>query len=213
MSPIQTIFGFWLKPTSSVTREHDLDIEAQTVQGTQTPLPLTPSPMITSPQPAHSPRFSAEDTDPIDDFFGVTHDSRHDLRLTPTSVSSSSSSVSDMPPPPYNPQQRRYSSELPAYTTEPQSEPITLAQYLFKFGFIFPFFWLFGALILLSPLTAPADFHPSKPEAERQELVLLMRRAEVRWARRCLWAISGLLVAVALVVGCVVGILKGKVGM
>ena len=30
--------------------------------------------------------------------------------------------------------------------------------------------------------------------------------------RRCLWAISGLLVAVALVVGCVVGILKGRLG-
>lgn len=78
---------------------------------------------------------------------------------------------------------------------------------------VFPPFWLFGVLILLSPLTAPADFHPSKPESERQELVQLMRRAEVRWAKRCLWALLGLLSVVAIIVGLVVGTLKGKVGM
>jgi len=60
---------------------------------------------------------------------------------------------------------------------------------------VFPLFWLFGIAILFSPLTAPADFEPTKSEAERQELVRIMREAEMKWAKRCGWALLVLLLA------------------
>ena len=67
---------------------------------------------------------------------------------------------------------------------------------------MFPLFWVAGAFILLSPLSAPEDWETSKPALEREELIASMRRAEVKWARRCLAALSVLcLVVVALVFG------------
>lgn len=62
--------------------------------------------------------------------------------------------------------------------------------YLFRFGFLFPLFWLAGALILISPLRAPEDWEVSKTEAEREELIESMRRTEMKWAKRCLVAFS-----------------------
>ncbi len=55
---------------------------------------------------------------------------------------------------------------------------------------VFPLFWVAGALILLSPLSVPADWETSKPEFEREELIASMRRTEVKWARRCLLALA-----------------------
>ena len=67
---------------------------------------------------------------------------------------------------------------------------------------MFPLFWVAGALILLSPLSAPADWEASKPELEREELIASMRRTEVKWARRCLLALAVFtLVVVAVVLG------------
>lgn len=59
------------------------------------------------------------------DFFGVTplratRDSQHNSHL---------SLAGDIPPPPYA------DAELLAYSVVPNTEPITLAMYLFKFGF------------------------------------------------------------------------------
>lgn len=126
MSPIQTIIGSWHSATASTSQI--IDLEAQTtVQGTHTPLPTS----ISTPLPTHSPRHSITGTDAVDDFFGVTapsmgtRDSRHDLRL----------SAGELPPPyPESHHERRYSADLPAYDAAPV-EPITLAMYLFKFGF------------------------------------------------------------------------------
>lgn len=70
-----------------------------------------------------------------------------------------------------------------------------------------------GAIILLSPLSAPADFHANKPESERQELITIMRKAELKWARRCLFALAILLVAIGAIVGIVLGVMKGQVGL
>lgn len=64
---------------------------------------------------------------------------------------------------------------------------------------MFPLFWVAGALILLSPLRAPEDWETSKPEYERQELIESMRRAEIKWAKRCLGALF-LLTVVALAI-------------
>jgi hypothetical protein len=67
-----------------------------------------------------------------------------------------------------------------------------------------------GALILLSPLRAPsaptdadteAAWLPEKTEAEREQIIAQMRKVEVKWAIRCLWAL-----AVLVVLGIVAGI-------
>ena len=65
---------------------------------------------------------------------------------------------------------------------------------------MFPLFWVAGAFILLSPLRAPEDWESAKPEIERQELIESMRRTEIKWAKRCLYALLTLLVFVAAVV-------------
>ena len=59
-------------------------------------------------------------------------------------------------------------------------------------------------MILLSPLSAPADWETEKPVQEREELSASMRRTEVKWARRCLVA---LLVFCLIVVALVLGVL------
>ena len=117
-SNMSFVFGNWR--TSSPAER---DIEAQVIVGSHEP--FTPA-QIPAPPPsvyAHQPRSSLsssqamreEGTDPIDDFFGVTHsgthDSRHDAYVNP---------------PPYEAEP----TEPPAYSEYP-----TLAMYLFKFGF------------------------------------------------------------------------------
>lgn len=58
-----------------------------------------------------------------------------------------------------------------------------------------------GALILLSPLRAPsapadadteAAWMPDKTEVEREQIIARMRKVEVKWAMRCLWALVAL---------------------
>ncbi len=65
---------------------------------------------------------------------------------------------------------------------------------------MFPLFWLAGSLILLSPLRAPEDWESSKPEVERQEIIESMRRTELKWARRCLVALTIFTLIVAAIV-------------
>ncbi|CDO78005.1 hypothetical protein BN946_scf184664.g2 [Trametes cinnabarina] len=176
-----TFFGLFDR---SATPE--LDIEAQLPQ---------PSPARTRSSRTTTSNDETT-TDPIDDFFGVsrpssstsrstlgltgTRDSRHDDVRAPTLVDAEAD-VESLPPP------YEHSIEPPAYSQV--SDQPTLAMYLFKFGFLFPLFWLAGALILFSPLQAPSDWEASKPEYERQELIESMRRTEVKWAKRCLVAL------------------------
>ncbi|KAI0646466.1 hypothetical protein C8Q79DRAFT_962780 [Trametes meyenii] len=169
----------------------EIDVEAQVPQ---------PSPARTHPTRSSASR-SVDDSNasvPIDDFFGVsrrtpspsltgTRDSRHDDVHMPTLVD-----VEALPPP-YS-----QSMEPPAYTQV--SDQPTLAMYLFKFGFLFPLFWVAGAFILMSPLQAPPDWETTKPEYERQEMIESMRRTEVKWARRCLVALLVVCLAAAAVV-------------
>ena len=67
-----------------------------------------------------------------------------------------------------------------------------------------PHMYIFGALILLSPLREPptssADapaWMPEKTEAERQQIVAEIRTVEVKWAKRCLWDILVLIIVSA----------------
>ncbi|KAJ7284555.1 hypothetical protein C8J57DRAFT_1431967 [Mycena rebaudengoi] len=133
-------------------------------------------------------------TNPVDDFFGYTlsssrtRESRHDQRI---SIAESAA------PPPY--------VDAPEYTQRP-TEPVTLAMFLFKFGFLFPPFWIMGVIILMSPLRAPpaatpsTSWLPEKTESERQAIIDRMRAAELKWAKRCLYALLAL-VLVAAVIG------------
>ncbi|KAJ7116442.1 hypothetical protein C8R44DRAFT_879812 [Mycena epipterygia] len=146
--------------------------------------------IVASPSVAHIPRSAGcSTTNPVDDFFGLaltstrTHDSRSDV------------------PPPYG--------DAPEYTMR-ATEPVTLAMYLFKFGFLFPPFWIMGVIILLSPLRAPAPANtpgawlPEKTDAERQLIIQRMRTVELKWARRCLYALLALIhIVIAVVIGVV----------
>ncbi|KAJ7880970.1 hypothetical protein B0H14DRAFT_2435426 [Mycena olivaceomarginata] len=144
---------------------------------------------------------SVHTTNPVNDFFGYsltssrTRDSRHDRRI---------SVAESLAPPPY--------MDAPEYT-EHAREPVTLAMYLFKFGFLFPPFWIFGIIILLSPLRAPAAtpsaaWLPEKMDAERQVIINRMRTAELKWAKRCLYALVTLLVVAAVISVAVWAILR-----
>ncbi|KIO01067.1 hypothetical protein M404DRAFT_81631, partial [Pisolithus tinctorius Marx 270] len=157
-----------------------------------------------TPAPADE---TAPTSDPIDDFFGITRpratrESRHDSYPSVSSRVSGVIAVDGEAPPPYVD-----GAELPAYTGAP-SEPATLAMYLFKFGFLFPPFWILGAMILLSPLHAPAEFEPTKPEADRQQLIRMIREAEIRWAKWCAWALLILVLALGIMAGAVVAVVK-----
>ena len=62
---------------------------------------------------------------------------------------------------------------------------------------VFPPFWIFGAVVLISPLREPpsntADsehaWMPEKTEDERKEIIATLREVELKWAKRCLCAI------------------------
>lgn len=67
----------------------------------------------------------------------------------------------------------------------------------------FPF-WIFGAIILLLPLRAPQSAHaapwlPEKTDVERQQIITELRSVEVKWAKRCLYALCALSVTIAVV--------------
>jgi len=101
-------------------------------------------------------------------------------------------------------------------------EPLTWPAISFRIGFLFPFFWLIGALTLITPqgslerIFMPwfEDFAPSadswlnslETEAEREEYLARMRVAEIRWAKWCLFAFSMLLLIVGVAVGTAVGV-------
>ncbi|PPQ64970.1 hypothetical protein CVT24_008158 [Panaeolus cyanescens] len=160
-----------------------IDLEAQTIVAPPQAM------MIQSPRSAAI--ASPQMREPTDEYFGYTfstsrtRDSRHD--------DSNRMSVADSEVlPPYT---EETDVNLPAYTLH-APEPITLAMYLFKFGFLFPPFWIFGAFILLSPLREPPAttddtpaWMPEKTEAEKQAIIEKIRNVELKWAKRCLAAL------------------------
>ncbi|PPQ73886.1 hypothetical protein CVT24_011945 [Panaeolus cyanescens] len=110
-----------------------------------------------------------------------------------------------------------------------QEEPQTLAMLFFKFGFFFPAFWVFGALMLITPLRSPNPLSPEaiasawppnpelvawvnehlRTEEDKQAFLEKMQQVEMKWAKRCLLAII-LLVAFCAAIGLMIfGVLKG----
>jgi len=108
------------------------------------------------------------------------------------------------------------------------SEPLTWPAISFRIGFLFPLFWVFGALTLITPqgsldrvfMPLFKDFAPSpntwldtlQTEAEKEEYLARVRVAEIRWAKWCLLALCLLLLLVLAAVGIIVGISRGTVG-
>ncbi|ETW76147.1 hypothetical protein HETIRDRAFT_106724 [Heterobasidion irregulare TC 32-1] len=157
-------------------------------------------------------------TDPMDDFFGAhkgisksgNHQGRHVTPSTPTKDIA-------LPPPAYAyslPNSCRNDTlvdarEPPSYTQQRISyEPVTLAQYMFKFGFIFPPLWFLSIFILIMPLTAPPDWELNKTIAERQALLDAMRNAERKWAWRSVTVASLLSAVIIIIVVIVVSVAR-----
>ncbi|KAL0061766.1 hypothetical protein AAF712_011369 [Marasmius tenuissimus] len=92
------------------------------------------------------------------------------------------------------------------------------AALLFKYGFFFPLFWVFGAMILRSPVELgepDVDLETGKRKEWTKEQVDLFERTrecERKWAKRCLWAliILSVLCLIGLVVGLSVGLTVGR---
>ncbi|KAG2743161.1 hypothetical protein P692DRAFT_20865995 [Suillus brevipes Sb2] len=183
----------------------DIDLEVQTVTGKHASFTLPAATQIahSAAAPTRTPQRNDNTTDPMDDFFGIirtraTRESRHDSYVVPSRISVAWDGDA---PPPYA------DAEPPAYSSC-RAEPVTLAMYLFRFGFLFPPFWVLGAIILLSPLKAPADFEPTKSEDERRELVHFMRDAEIKWAKRSAWALLIFLIVIGIIAGAIIGVLR-----
>ncbi|KAF8528113.1 hypothetical protein BU17DRAFT_81341 [Hysterangium stoloniferum] len=93
-------------------------------------------------------------------------------------------SVASLPPSYSSVVDNSFNDDL--YTEE---EPLTLAQMLFKYGFLFFPFWIAGAYILCSPLRPTPEWESGKTEAEKVQQLAVLRKTELKWARRCLLGI------------------------
>lgn len=67
-----------------------------------------------------------------------------------------------------------------------------------------PLLWFLSFIILLSPLSAPADWESNKTPAQRAVMLQRMRASEVRWARRSLLAATLLTAVIAAIIVIVV---------
>ena len=54
-------------------------------------------------------------------------------------------------------------------------------------------------MVLCVPLRAPADWETTKTAEERAELIAHMRQTEKKWARRCLVALTSLIVFILVI--------------
>ncbi|KIK45665.1 hypothetical protein CY34DRAFT_801282 [Suillus luteus UH-Slu-Lm8-n1] len=94
--------------------------------------------------------------------------------------------------------------KLPVYTPCPcpgaDDESKTLTRYLFVYGFFFPLFWIVGVAIIFSPLRPTPEWETGKSEEERRRLLAEMRVSELKWAKRCLYAVIALLVLIVVLV-------------
>ncbi|KAI6000050.1 hypothetical protein EDD15DRAFT_2236413 [Pisolithus albus] len=104
-------------------------------------------------------------------------------------------------PPPYSPDWD--GEKLPAYAPS-SSEPDTVARQLFKYGFFFPLFWAIGVYFMFAPMRVSPDWEQGKTEEEKAKILSDMRQTEMKWAKRCLWALVSFFVCMILVIVAVV---------
>jgi len=169
-----TVFGLWNGSTSSATVEVATDSNAS--------LPASsPATYAAYHEPRNAPNA-------LDNFFGAGALEAH-RPLDHTKVSA---------PPPYISDGHEFTEKQEGvYAVE---ETPTLARMLFKYGFFFFPFWLAGIYILCSPLRSTPDWEAGKTEAEKAQQLRLLREIELKWARRCLYAMMALVFTVLLLV-------------
>lgn len=174
----------------------DLQLRPHTTRESETTAAPTPdsrtssTPTLAPPRLHHSTRQLYDDA--LGDFFGGGrgHRTRTQHRI----------------PPPYSPDWD--GEKLPGYTSSPAFEADTVARRLFKYGFctlsflhrkppwltvsrlpVFPLFWAVGVYFLFAPMRVTGDWQSDKTEEEKEKMLSEMREAEVKWAKRCLWAL------------------------
>ncbi|KDQ20305.1 hypothetical protein BOTBODRAFT_125896 [Botryobasidium botryosum FD-172 SS1] len=89
--------------------------------------------------------------------------------------------------------------DCPAPAYEVIEEPVTMARYLFRFGFLFPPFWLLGAWIIFSDLQPIPEAECGRTREEQAQELAILRAAELRWARRCAYALLLMILVAAMV--------------
>jgi len=136
---------------------------------------------ITPPAAYHSAQQIQADQ--LADFFGDSRKSRTRAVI----------------PPPYSSDGE---IQLPKY--EAKSEPVTLARFMFIYGFMFPPFWIMGLIILGSELRPTPGWEADKTEDEKVSLLAEMRKTEVKWAKRCVYALLTLITIILCIVMIVV---------
>ncbi|KAL0252475.1 hypothetical protein I308_101867 [Cryptococcus tetragattii IND107] len=81
--------------------------------------------------------------------------------------------------------------ELPAYSKTSTEEPNTLAKALWKWGFLCPLLWFIGMTILWIPLKSTEEEHDPEKAQKLEEMIVILRKTELKYARRCAWAFGG----------------------
>jgi len=149
------------------------------------------TPTLPPPRSHHSPRQLNDEA--LGEFFGGrgyrtrTQRQHRDHRI----------------PPPYSPDWD--GEKLPTYSvTSLDTEPDTVARHLFKYGFLFPFFWVVGVYFLFAPMRVSADWESDRTSEDKEKMLSDMRATEKKWAKRCLWALLLFIASLAIVVAVVV---------
>ncbi|TDL27034.1 hypothetical protein BD410DRAFT_783183 [Rickenella mellea] len=84
---------------------------------------------------------------------------------------------------------------LPPYDGEYK----TITRYMFYYGFLFPPLWLIAVIMLTVPLRPVPEWENTKTAAEQAILLARMRSDELKWGKRCLYALITLFAIVALI--------------
>jgi len=90
--------------------------------------------------------------------------------------------------------------EFPAPAYEEKQEPETMAKHLFKFGFFFPCFWIIGAMIFFMRLEPTPEAECGKTAEEQKDEIELLRTAELKWSKRCGYAILSLIALIGIII-------------
>ncbi|ORY28033.1 hypothetical protein BCR39DRAFT_446188, partial [Naematelia encephala] len=90
--------------------------------------------------------------------------------------------------------------DLPRYTPDTQTEPKTLARGLWRWGWVCPLFWAVGMCILWIPLKPIEEEQDVEKAQKLEEMLVILRKTELKYARWCLWGFLGFLTIIAVAV-------------
>ncbi|EAL21826.1 hypothetical protein CNBC5270 [Cryptococcus deneoformans B-3501A] len=82
--------------------------------------------------------------------------------------------------------------DLPTYSKMNTEEPNTLAKVLWKWGFLCPLLWFIGMTIMWIPLKSTEEEHDPEKAQKLEEMIVILRKTELKYAKKCAWAFSGL---------------------